>query len=65
MDTNERIKALCKRRGYQFKPWEICPWDVDDGPSPYPPGTSGGVSWPKAQALRKRLIEELEAATND
>jgi hypothetical protein len=57
---NERIRGLCKHRGMTFKPWEVRPWDCDDGPSPYPDGCAGASSWTKAQALRRKLIAELK-----
>ena len=56
---NRRIRQECERRGWQFRPWEVHPADVDDGPSPWPPGTAGGLSWPKAQALRRQLLAVL------
>ena len=59
---NDRIRDLCEQRGLTFKPWEIAPWDVDGGASPWPPGTAGSASWPRAQALRRKLIAELKAA---
>jgi hypothetical protein len=59
---NDRIRELCNKRGLTFKPWEVEPWDVDDGPSPWPPGTAGATTWPKAQALRRELIAELKNA---
>jgi hypothetical protein len=40
---NEQIKALCDARGYDFKPWEILPWDVDAGECPYPPSTAAAA----------------------
>jgi hypothetical protein len=40
----------------QFAPYECPPWEADDGPSPWPAHTAGAESWPKAQALRRKLI---------
>jgi hypothetical protein len=60
MTLNERIRDLCEKRGLTFKPWEVTPWDVDDGPSPWSSSSGGGTSWPKAQALRRKLIAELK-----
>jgi hypothetical protein len=57
---DEQIRALCEKRGLTFKPWEVEPWDVNDGSSPWPPGTAGATTWPKAQALRRKLIAELK-----
>jgi hypothetical protein len=34
--------------------------DAYEGPNPWPPQTEGARSWPKAVALRKRLIAEIE-----
>jgi hypothetical protein len=59
---NERIRALCAARNYAFAPWEVHPADCDDGPSPWPSGCAGSMSWPHAQKLRARLIAELAEA---
>jgi hypothetical protein len=58
----ERMIELCKAKGLKFKPWEWpAPWDIDpDEPCPYPPHTAGARWWPKAQAIRAKLPEELE-----
>jgi hypothetical protein len=56
---DEQIRALCERKGLIFRPWEIHPADVNDGPSPWPRGSAGSENWPKAQKLRKALIAEL------
>ncbi len=58
---NERMKELCEAKGLHFRPWEFPrPWEMEtDEPCPY----SGSIAadwWPKAQALRTKLIEELE-----
>jgi hypothetical protein len=58
---NARIEGLCARRGLNFGPHEICPWEADDGPCPYSPGSAGALSWPLAQNLRRELIAEIEA----
>jgi hypothetical protein len=57
---DKRIRKLREARGLHFKPWEIPPWDVDDGPSPFPAGTAGAQSWSRAQKLRRRLIAEIK-----
>jgi hypothetical protein len=62
-ELNERIRELCAARGLTFRPWEVPPWEVDDGPSPWPAGSAGGRSWPKAQALRRKLIAEIKSKT--
>ena len=44
-----QIKQLCEAKGYRFHPGDVPPWDVDDdGPSPWPVGTSAIVfpCWP-------------------
>ena len=63
LSTNARIRAWCNERGLTFKPWEIHPADVRDGPSPYPAGTGGADTWPKAQAMRRKIIADLKART--
>jgi hypothetical protein len=60
-ELNQRIRELCEERGWTFKLWEVHPAEADDGPSPWPPGTGGYESWPKAQKLRRHLIAELKA----
>jgi hypothetical protein len=59
-ELNDRIRALCESKGLKFAPWEIEPWDCDDGPSPWP-HTTGAGHWAQAQQLRRQLIAELEA----
>lgn len=56
--VNEKIRKLCEERGYRFKPWEARPWEVDEGPCPWPGGATV-TTWPKAQKLRRRLLKEL------
>ncbi len=41
-----------------IRPWEVCLLEVDDGPSPWPHGTSGFTSWGQAQALRRLLTKQ-------
>jgi hypothetical protein len=67
MTTDEQLDAkieeLCKKaRGMTFKPWETTPWDVREGPYIGSPGDVGEETWPQAQALRRKLIAEIEAA---
>jgi hypothetical protein len=59
---NDRIRELCEKRGLRFRLWEIPPWQANFGPSPWPSQVGGGESWPKAQALRRKLIAELKVA---
>ena len=61
LSIDARIRAWCNERGLTFKPWEIHPADANDGPSPYPAGSGGGDSWPKAQKMRRKIIAELKA----
>jgi hypothetical protein len=63
MTTDEldaKIKELCDQRGLKFKPWESTPWDVREGPYIGSPGDVAAESWPQAQALRRKLIAEIE-----
>jgi len=62
MTLNERLEELCAAKGLAFKPWEFPrPWEVETGePCPYPPHTAAADWWPKCQAMRAKLIEELE-----
>jgi hypothetical protein len=45
------------RRILHLKPWELDPLQVDDGPYPGAQGTPAARSWPKAQMLRRKLLE--------
>lgn len=38
-----------------LNPWEASPLDVDDGPCPWPPRSSGAETWPQALELRNEL----------
>ena len=59
-ELNAKIEALCVAKGLHFKPHECPPWEANEGPSPWPPNTAGWASWPKAQALRRKLIGEIK-----
>ena len=61
-ELNEAIQRLCEERGMNFAPWECHPADANDGPCPWPVGCVGAESWPKAQALRRKLIAEFAVA---
>ena len=58
-ELNAKIEQRCEAKGMKFKPWECSPWNareervVNDG-------TVCAESYPKAQALRRKLIAELE-----
>ena len=62
-ELNAKMEALCAAKGMHFSTHECPPWEADEGPSPWPPGTAGSDSWPKAQALRRMLIAEIEGMT--
>jgi hypothetical protein len=53
--TNAMIERLCIDRGYNFQPWESRPWEVDNGPSPWPAGSAGadGEMLPKGVTVKK------------
>jgi hypothetical protein len=55
-DDDAKVRAACEALGLMFKPWEIHPAAVDDGPSPWPPGCAGHTSWLLAQRLRRQLL---------
>ena len=59
-ELDDAIRRLCEERGWRFKPWEIHPADAGESPSPWPAGTAGSKSWPKAVAMRRKLIAEIE-----
>ena len=56
-DRDDRVRELFDAKGFTLKPWEVHLAEVDDGPSPWPPGTAGHSGWPKAQALRRKLLK--------
>jgi hypothetical protein len=65
---DEKVKALCERKGLRFGPFEPAPWQVGDTVPQYViDGIEAGLGWgwgesyPRAMALRRRLIAELEA----
>jgi hypothetical protein len=62
LKTDDRIRAWCDERGLKFAPHEVHPADADNGPSPWPAGAAGAVSWPKAQKMRQKIIAEIQAA---
>ena len=62
---NDRIRAWCNEHGLDFKPWEVHPAEAGTGPSPWPAGTGGAISWPKAQKLRRKIIAEIKAADKE
>jgi hypothetical protein len=52
-----KVRAACEARGLRFRPWECHPADVGDGPVPsWAKGNPWGLSWSKAQELRRRLL---------
>ncbi|HUS54677.1 MAG TPA: hypothetical protein VMY41_11815 [Thermohalobaculum sp.] len=48
---------LALHRALNLGLWQVSPLDVDDGPSPWPPGTGGADSWPLACELQRELQE--------
>jgi hypothetical protein len=62
-DLDQRIRELCERKGYEFKPWEIRPWRApDELPQGHPEWTNMYLeSLPHAVKLRRQLIAEIEA----
>ena len=64
-DLDARIRALVEAKGYKFRPWEVHPAEVDAGTSPWPGGTMGAQSWPKAQKLRGKLIAERKGVADE
>jgi len=57
-DPDNRDLSLALRRELGLKLWEIGPVHAV-GECPYPPGTGGHNSWPRAVELRNALEEEL------
>ena len=54
-------------KNYSIKPYAVRAGGAratsgEDAPCPWPKHTAGPESWPKAQAMRRKLIEELDAA---
>ena len=52
---------LSLHRELRLAPWQCSPLDVDSDVCPYPPGTGGHESWPKAKKLRAELSRRLLA----
>jgi hypothetical protein len=52
-----RAARIDRERGdMALKPWQLAPSEVDDGPSPWPRGSSGYASWFVAQAQRAEIL---------
>jgi hypothetical protein len=61
-EDDQPIREFCARNGMKFLSGDTTPWDVDDvGPSPWPPGTAGAISWPQAQRLRAQILAAIAA----
>jgi hypothetical protein len=58
---DERMEELCDQKGLRFKPWELPPWIVGDGPCPQNCSQSDRQYWAPAKKLRRELINELNA----
>lgn len=61
-ELDAKIEQLCEARGMTFKPWECPPWRAREGHVRPMGGSAWAESYPKAQALRRQLIAEIEAA---
>ncbi len=53
--ADQQAAITKQRQEMNLKPWELCPLEVDDGPSPWPNGSAGAVNWGQAQRLRERM----------
>lgn len=60
-DTDLDLLTKC-RRDLGIKPWELEPWEVDDGPNPYAstPRYALARSWLPAQRMRARMLKTVE-----
>jgi hypothetical protein len=56
-----KIEQPCEDKGPKFKPWECPTWQARDGRVRN--GTVWAETYPKAQALRRMLISEIEQLT--
>ena len=52
-------------RALGLRPWQPSPLDADDGPPPWPPGSSGREFWPLACDLRAELVAALQQKESD
>lgn len=65
---NEALKQRIEREraALKLKPWQFSPSEVDDGASPWPPGSAGHASWQQAQQwraeIRKKSPDYFDAA---
>jgi hypothetical protein len=59
-EIDARIREYCRAHDMKFAPWQTAPWDVQPGPSVFPPRTAGAASWALAQTLRAQILAELE-----
>lgn len=62
-ELDAKIEALCVARGMQFKPWECEPWNARECVFRND-GTAWAELYPKAQALRRKLIAEIDATAH-
>ncbi len=53
---------LALHAALRLHPWECNPLDANAGPSPWPPGCAGSISWPEAQRLRREIRREIREA---
>ncbi len=67
--TPEAVEAFRARDFHRLHsalnlaPWETSPIEVRNGPSPWPAGSGGDDSWPKAQELRRELMAAVAERT--
>ena len=54
-DVDQQAAIQQQRKDMNLKPWELCPLEVDDGPSPWPGNSAGALNWAAAQRLRSKL----------
>jgi hypothetical protein len=57
---DESIRKFCERNNLKFLPGDTAPWQADDeGPSPWPDGCVGSNTWPRAQRLRRLILNAI------
>ena len=55
MNSSLDERVADERRRLNLRPWQIAPFEVDDGPSPYSPGAAGYDAWQQAQKWRAEI----------
>jgi hypothetical protein len=46
-------------------PWAVSPLEVHDGPSPWPDGSMGAMTWAGAQELRREILAAIGDASRE